>query len=280
MQVHQKAREVFMNAVRFLPHHISFAVYYFLLTALSELLQVARTISWNSQIQDMSQADGSPIKAAYTLSSFWQNMLSEDCILALQHPYMPYILFALSCLMLFIFMGVTFIAQALLRKRDASIVHETVHSFHALTRAPWAVLYFLALAAYMSFIPYLVTTKDVAAATTPFVFLPFFAFMLLSLILGTALIYLQPLLYDNYYSLQSVVHTSWEYLKKSWFVLLKFFIIMGAIGLLVAVPFMTFALSLTELPIVVILQFLIRTYFTLVGIVGFNMIYLHVRSEK
>jgi hypothetical protein len=280
MQVHTKAREIFLHAVRFISQHASFTVYYFFLMALSELLQVARTINLSGRIQDLTQAEGSPIKTATLLSSFLQNILSEDCILALQHPYTPYILFALSFVLLLVFMGVTFIVQALLRKRETSVVHETIHSFHALMRAPWAVLYFLALAAFTSFIPYLVTTQDVAAAATPFAFLPFFGLMLVFIVVWIALIYFQPLLYDNYHSLPSVLHTSWEYLKKSWFVLVKFFVIIGALNILLAVPFMAFGLPLTGSPIVAGIQFLLNTYVTLLSIIGFNMIYFHVRSEK
>ncbi len=276
MQIHVKAREIFFQAVRFIPQHMSFTLYYFFLMTVSELVQVARIISMDQRFQDIIQSEGSPI----VMSPFWKSLLPESFILTLQQPYSAYLLFALTCLVLFLLVGVTFIAQALIHKRDTSLVHETAHSLHALLRAPWAMVYILALAMYMSIIQYLMPVQSIGSPATVLSYAIFFAIMVTFMFVGIALIYYQQLLYDNYHSFASVIHTSWEYFKNSWLSLLKFFLIVGALAALLSFFFILLGFALVDSPLVMIIQFLVRTYIIFIGIIGFNMIYYHVRAEK
>jgi len=274
-----QVRKIFFDAVHFVPKHIMFAAYYFLLMTLSELLQFACTISLVPVAEEALSLSENQAVQPTGFSALVQGYIPEGLNTLLKQTYMPYILFALTFVLLLVFMGVTFIIQALLRKRDASLVHETTHSFHALIRAPWAVLYFLALAAFTSFAPYFISTQAVQKATTPFVFLPFYGLTFLILVIILALAYFQQLLYDNCYSLSSVLHTSWEYLKKSWFVVFKLYLNLAVIALFFLLVSMLLA-AFVPLSFISVLQFLLKTYLNLLGIVGCNMIYLQMRSEK
>jgi len=275
-----QARKIFFDAVHFVPKHISFAAYYFLLMALSELLQWARSINMGLGVtKNVVTLGENQYEQVTDWSEIIKGYIPEELLTFLKQPSAAYVLFVLLFVLFLVFVGITFIIQALLRKRDASVVHETVHSFHALMRAPWALVYFLAIAACTTFLPYLVSVKAIQKASTPAEFLPFFGLILLFLVIGLALFYMQQLLYDNYHSLTSVLHTSWEYLKKSYLALLKFYLNIVVVAIFFILVFLLLA-AFIPMSLLSVLQFLIKTYLSLVVIVGVNMIYLHVRSES
>jgi hypothetical protein len=271
MQTSLKSRDIFLHAVRFVPQHISFTLYYFFLMFITEFLQAIRSLS--SVVVKVDD-----IGAEQPYYSNLKDFLPESIQNLSLSPYAPYVLFALSFILMVLFLAVTFVIQALLRKRDATLVHEIHRAFSALIRAPWALVYLLALTGYISTLQFLIPINEINSATSPLIFLPAFGLMLLFFVVGLALLYYGQLLYDNYSSLSSVLETSWAYLKKSWFVLLKFMMIMGVCSI-AALYIGWFIGSFITVPYVpVMVQVSIRAYLSLLGIIGFNMIYNHVRS--
>ncbi len=278
MQTHIKAREIFFQAMSFIQQHIIFSIYYFFLMFVSEILQVARTINLDQKIQEITHAEGYSAQTSSFVGTFWATLLSPEFSALLQKPYAVYIIFALTFAVMILFVSITFLAQALLRKRDTSIMHEVSDSFSALMRAPWAIIYTVLMVSLITILPYFVTRESVASVFTPFVFLPLFGLLFLFMFISVPLYYYQQLLYDRTYSFKSVLHTSWSYVKKSWFVVLKFIFLIGVMSAVVMMPFGI--VSVMPLPVwsVMLIQFILRSYLGLVSLVGLNLIYTKVRS--
>jgi hypothetical protein len=277
MLIRIKARELFQRAVQFINQNPLFAAYYFFLALLAELYSsafythVTESLRTNN-LRDAMQSGA--LKSKVPVGSIWQYLLPERALGTLQQPYMLYLLCGLFFVFLFLYMVVNFSAQAILRKKNTTLLYQISNAFNALVRAPWALLYMLGVST-------LLYLFRIGMTRNPLIAIPVSVLLLLALfLLAIRFYYLQPLLYDNYYSLTSVAHTSWRYVEKSWFVVLKYRIMLVALRIVVNVASIPCALLCAESSLMVFITFIIMTYLELVATVGYNMIYLHVRDTE
>ena len=263
-----RARALFKSANSFIGEHISFTLFYILLMIMSEFLgyvwQLRLRPSMNAFMQSIGSSDPFPTDTG----SIFQNIVPEESIRSfVESNYALFALFGGYFVIVLAFLIVLFCAQSLLRKRDASLIHEIGHGLHALIKAPWVLLW---IATNLSFIFF----DRFGSAPLFFIF-----YCLYILIICIPLYYAQPLLYDNYYSFSSIWKTSWGYVKQSWFVSFKYLILI----MLLYVPFgiITYLISLKAFPSLVMLSsFCLRLYTGLLSYVGYSMIYNHLRSRE
>ncbi len=167
-----------------------------------------------------------------------------------------------------------FYTQAVLRDRPASLRHEALHAGHALVRAPWALV-LVVLGATVSAI------GIVLSVLSRWMIISYIVAIVLSIwFLFIPLYYFAQLLYDNYSSLSSTYKTSWEYVRKSWFIFLKFVVLYACIYL-VPVIIAKLAIRYASVPLYIALGVdgLALWYINILQSIGINIIYKKIAQK-
>lgn len=283
---HMKARALFKSANSFIVENVEFTFIYTIIFLVSEFFGYLAAIKARQAVGlflevNQQAAQNSSYAEIMQVGTLFKNIFPEESVQNLaSSAYMPYAVCVVYLAIGFFTLALSFFAQALLRKRAASFTAEVSHTMHALLKAPWMI-------AMMIIGVVFATLTIFPLAWHLALVIGGILFILYGLFIALPLFYGQLMLYDDYYSFSSAWRTSWNYVKQSWFVLLKCLALITLIwGVVVAsllvLMFVFPGLDKTTL----LLQLFklgalfLRIYFGLSFLVMYNMIYNHVRMKE